>query len=283
MSRGDQPQQQGPLVDWEAHAVPGKYRLDCPVCGEGSRDKTMGLTRRECNFGVAHCFRCEYVETNRSKYITPFRRPVATAQTPPGLNPWAQNLWSQCQPLSGVAKEYLHSRACLIPPTDGHLRWHPEVKHVPTGHVGPALVALVTNVLTGQKLSLHRTWITPKGKVEGLGSRVRMLLAGHSTAQGVIRLWPDECVTSKLGIGEGIETCLSLQGIPTWCSLDAGHLAAFPVIDRVQELFIARDRDVSGERAAETCARRWSAANRRVWISAQSDGDLNDLARSTGV
>lgn len=285
------PQRKAGAVDWRAFAEPGQYRVMCTICGSGERDKTLGLKRQEDGFGVAHCFRCGYVET-----VVPSRRPhivsgviparrsdVAGNQRPAGLSAWARSMWANCLPIQGVAKDYLLSRHCNIPPAEGDLRWHPNVKHSSSGYEGPALVALVTDVLTGQELSLHRTWITATGKVEQLGKEARMLLAGHKTTRGVVRLWPDKDVSTRLAVGEGIETALSVPGIPAWCVLDACHLARFPVIDRINELFIARDRDGPGERAADQCARRWSEARRLVWVSGQSVGDLNDHARSVAA
>jgi hypothetical protein len=36
--------------------------------------------------------------------------------------------------------------------------WHPALPH-PSGHVGPAIVAVVTDALTGEPINLHRTWL----------------------------------------------------------------------------------------------------------------------------
>ncbi len=117
----------------------------------------------------------------------------------------------------------------MIPPAYGALRWHPALKH-PSGHVGPGLVALVTDIHSNEALSLHRTWITATGKADV--HPPRMPLANHTLKNGVIKLCPDEEVGHTLGIAEGIETALSMAHSvqPVWATIDAGHLAKFPVL-----------------------------------------------------
>jgi phage/plasmid primase-like uncharacterized protein len=155
------------------------------------------------------------------------------------------------------------------------------LKH-PAGYIGPALVALISDTLTGEPLSLHRTWIKPDGSKAAVDPP-RLLLKGHPISGGVIRLWPDEAVTTGLGIAEGIETALSLaHGFsPVWSCIDAGHLARFPLLNGISELIIAADNDQAGRKAAEECAQRWAdRATVRV-ISAENDGcDLNDEVRT---
>lgn len=191
------------------------------------------------------------------------------------LSDWGHTLWKSTMELFGVAVVYLEHRHCVVPPRYGDLRWHPALKH-PSGHVGPGLVALVTDIHTNEPLSLHRTWICSTGKAEVYPQR--MQLAHHSLKNGVIRLWPNDEVGHVLGISEGIETGLSMAHAvqPVWACMDAGHLEKFPVLPGVRELFIAQDADPAGARATAACAQRWHAAGRLVQISSQPTGDLND-------
>jgi putative DNA primase/helicase len=272
------------MIEWKTFDV-GDHRISCPTCGRGKRDKTAGLTINLDWSGVVHCFRCGHVENYRpdagAQIIRQALIKPAAAQSEKrtSLSAWGQEFWSKCVPLSGVALEYLEYRQCVIPPVDGDLRWHPAVKHGMTRYVGPALVGLITDIHTGNPLSLHRTWITPTGKASHLGAQARMLLGNHSTLNGVIRLWPDDMVTYGLAIGEGIETCLSLAHgyTPVWATVDAGHLAKFPVLDGIETLLIARDRDPAGEKASKECADRWVAAGKRVVITRQEANDINDV------
>lgn len=51
-------------IDWSAYP-PGDHRVKCPSCGRPSpSDKTMGITIDSDGSGVAHCFRCEFVESH---------------------------------------------------------------------------------------------------------------------------------------------------------------------------------------------------------------------------
>ena len=164
------------------------------------------------------------------------------------------------------------------------MRWHPEIKH-PSGYLGPALVALVTDIRDArQYLSLHRTWIAADGS--GNKAQVdppRLLLKGHRKSGGCIRLWPDDGVTLGLGIAEGIESALTLaRGFtPLWATIDASNLAAFPVLPGIEALTVAVDHDTAGLKGFKMVAERWHAAGREVRkVLVRSPGaDLNDWAR----
>ena len=269
------------MLDWLDYQI-GAHRIQCPECGRGAKDKTVGLTIEQDGNGVAHCFRCGYVETHRPDGNKVKRQPTIRPAIDPNikrnesLSDWGRELWRNCHPLSGVALSYLRARRCMIPPESGHLRYHPALRH-PCGYVGPALVALITDVLTGKHLSLHQTWITPTGKANI--DSPRRLLANHAIEGGCIRLWPDEYVTHGLGLAEGVETALSLAWAyaPVWATIDAGHLAKFPVLGGVESLVIAQDKDAAGIAAASKCACRWADAGREVFVTRQEVNDLNDV------
>jgi hypothetical protein len=267
-------------IDWQAYAL-GEYRIECPRCGRGGRDKTLGLTIKT-DTSLAHCFRCEFVETYKAGRESFTRGPTFKPQRTPSLikheslSQWGRDLWTECRALDGLALEYLAYRRCVIPPKESDLRWHQRLKH-PSGYTGPALVGLVTDATTGEPLSLHRTWITPTGKA--LVNPPRMHLANHSIKNGCIRLWPDKDVKTELAIAEGIETALSLaHGLtPVWSVTDAGHMAKFPVISSVETLTIAADNDSAGLSAANKCASHWVSHGKRVRVTRQHCNDINDL------
>lgn len=267
--------------------LPGDHRVTCPSCGRGERDKSAGLTVNPDGTSVLHCFRCSMTEAHRPDRTTARRaatiRPPAPAQEKrTTLSDWGRAIYRSCTPLAGtVGEQYLKARHCVIPPVDGALRYHHELKH-PSGYTGPALVALVTNVLTNEAMSLHRTWVTPTGKADL--ETPRLPLAGHSLKGGCIRLWADDAVTLGLGVGEGIETALSLAHAftPVWALIDAGHLAQFPVLAGIESLLIAQDQDRAGIDAADECARRWAAAGKETRVTDQGQNDVNDeIVRST--
>ena len=237
--------------------------------------------------GVAHCFRCGLVETLQGFDSRYGDGTMTRSKHFPGkilhesMSCFGRDLWASCKALEGVALDYLLARNCVIPPQDGHLRYHPALRHPVSGITGPALVALVSHATTGLPLTLHRTWIQADGH-KAMVAPPRMFLGGHRKAGGVVRLWPDDAVTLGLGIAEGIETALSLAHAftPVWACLDANNLATLSVPMGVESLLIAADNDQVGIDAARTCGVRWSEAGREVRIATpDGDGaDLNDLA-----
>lgn len=268
--------------DWQDFAI-GEHRVICPQCGDGKRTKNAGL-KVDGDGAVLHCFKCSYIETFRDKISSIRRAPTIRPQRPPDqkqfttLSDWGRALWQSTVEISGVAVAYLEHRHCVIPPLYGDLRWHPALKH-PSGHVGPGLVALVTDIHTNEPLSLHRTWVAATGKADV--HPPRLPLANHSLKNGVIRLWTDDEVGHTLGIAEGIETALSMAHAvqPVWATIDAGHLAKFPVLAGMTELYIGQDQDPAGVAASTSCAARWHAAGRRVEVSCQTKNDINDSVR----
>jgi len=156
-----------------------------------------------------------------------------------------------------------------MPPDGSDVRWHPRVKHTPSGYEGAALIALVTCAKTNAPMSIHRTWI----KSDGNKSRIepaKMYAGDHPIAGGVIRVYPDDTVTTGLALAEGIETALSVAHVhtPVWATGDAGNLRRFPVLDGIECLTIYADNDASGTGvdAAHACAEMWSHAGREVYV-----------------
>ena len=270
------------MIQWN-HYEPGAHRISCANCGRGDRDKTLGLKVNVDGTGVAHCFRCDFIETYRpeqgARLVTltqPRIRGVPLTAKRATLAPYARALWAATEPLGGVPLAYLEARHCRIPPRDADLRCHDCLRHC-SGYEGPALVALVTDAVSAEPISLHRTWVRADGRKADLESP-RLLLGGHRKQGGVIRLWPDEAVTSGLGIAEGIETALSLAHgfTPVWALIDAGNLAAFPHLPGIQTLMIGADNDPAGRTAATACAIRWADAGAKVFVTRQAENDLND-------
>ena len=132
------------------------------------------------------------------------------------------------------------------------LRWH-EGQH--------AIIALMTDAVTGEPYGVHRTYLNPDGT-----KRERKMLG----RAGVIRLSPDEDVTQGLGICEGVEDGLAILisgWSPVWAATSKNNIANFPVLVGVECLTIFRDDDDTGKKAADACAARWTASGREVFIS----------------
>lgn len=209
------------------------------------------------------------------------------------LSEYGRDIWSDARPLAGtIGEQYLKARRCVLPPADGDLRFiaappypklgaTPEERAAQPDFTGPALVALVTDIATGEPIGLHRTWICADGTKANTPGPARLLLGGHRKQGGVIRLWPDEAVTSGLALCEGIETALSLAHAfrPVWSAIDAGNMAGLPVLDGIECLTIGADNDAAGIAAAQKLGRRWADAGRTVSIvrPARAGLDLNDV------
>jgi len=72
-----------PSISWR-DLTPGEHRLTCIHCSRGKRGKTLGVTVDDSGAGIAHCFRCEYVETYRPE------RPGSGLQPKPQRHPAQQ-------------------------------------------------------------------------------------------------------------------------------------------------------------------------------------------------
>jgi len=264
----------------------GEHRIPCPTCAKSKRDKTLGVTVDQ-DGGVFHCFRCGAAGAWRNDHAVrataPSRSLMPKVEKHLTLAANWRQFWRDLKPISGTARKYLDARQCAIPLADGDLRCTESLRH-PSGYVGPALVALVTDAVTRDPLTLHRTWIKSNGTKADVDPP-RLLLGKHRKQGGVIRLWADEAVSSSLAIAEGIESTLSLATVqtPVWALIDAGNLAAFPVLDGVEDLLIFADHDAAGLRGADECAERWRGAGRHVGIakSPVPGEDANDFLRRT--
>jgi hypothetical protein len=129
------------------------------------------------------------------------------------------------------------------------------------------MLARITDAISAEPISLHFTRLNADGSK--VADSPKKLLSAHRKAGGVIRLWRDEAVTQGLAIAEGIESALAAAHgfAPIWSCIDAGNLAAFPVLGGIEALMIVADNDETGIDAAENCARRWANAGREVRIA----------------
>jgi hypothetical protein len=161
------------------------------------------------------------------------------------------------------------------------VRFHPSCPFA--GKRLPAMVALVREVVTDTPKAIHRTALTTDGHKVKVDGKDRLALG--PIAGGAVKLTPDADVTLALGIGEGIESTLSLRlaaefgNSPVWSVISAGGIEHFPVLAGIETLWIAVDHDEAGIKAALACASRWQASGRecfRVTPSAPRE-DLNDL------
>ena len=168
----------------------------------------------------------------------------------------ALGIWSETVEYRGtLAERYLMEQRGLNVRSlqlDHVLRWH-------TG-IG-ALVAVMTDPVTGKLCGIHRTFLDADGR------KIERKMLGQ---QGVVRLSSDDQVTGGLGLTEGIEDALAIllcDWAPVWAATSAGAIARFPVLSGIGGLTVFADTDAPGTTAAEMCAARWQAAGRDVRIS----------------
>jgi hypothetical protein len=148
------------------------------------------------------------------------------------------------------------------------------------------MVALVRSIISDEPQAIHRTALTPDGRKADLGDVQAKKMLGPR-AGGVIKLTQDADAGRCLGLGEGIETTMSLRehpdfaGVPVWAAICADGLRHFPVLAGIESLIIAVDMDESaaGQSAAAELCQRYEAAGICVTTVAppRVGLDLNDL------
>jgi phage/plasmid primase-like uncharacterized protein len=209
---------------------------------------------------------------------------------------FALELWREADRADATPVAIYLTRRGLYPPSPDVIRFHP---CCPFGQdangrtiTTPAMLALVRNIVSNEPQAIHRTALDGCGnKIEFIGQdgKPRSRMALGSIHGGAVKLTDDAGVTKAVGIGEGIETSLSLQQLPEWFSspvwslLSKNGVRDFPVLSGVETLMVGVDHDVKqdGQKAATAVAARWRAVGREVllaWPSSPGD-DINDVVR----
>lgn len=235
-----------------------------------------------------------------------------------------QRTWSECVPITspsaGPAMKYLASRKIILRNlsvlSDGDcVRFHPalpyfeEVEVTKAGEDGktittsrwqkkgdyPAIVCAIRDV-TGELITLHRTYLSPKGTKAKVGEARKMMSVPDdmTVVGGSIRMGTP--AHGVLGVAEGLETALSgyrASGIPTWSLVNTTLLEGFEVPDGVHTVIIWADKDKShaGESAANVLKTRLEALGLRVLVMipqqpvpARAKGvDWNDVLCTQGL
>lgn len=195
----------------------------------------------------------------------------------------ALSIWNQARHSIGSPVErYLERRGVALPNDSREvIRFHPSCPFA--GTRTRAMVALVRNIVTNEPVAIHRTALSLDGHKIEVNGHDRLALGPISG--GAVKLTADEDVTTCLGIGEGIETTLSLRRStefgesPVWSLIAAGGISTMPVLPGIEVLWIATDHDPAGLKASHNCADRWQSAGAETYlITPDAPGaDLNDL------
>jgi hypothetical protein len=278
----------------------------CPVCG-GTDRFSINIAKqlwhcRGCQHGgdvialVCHLDRLAFREAVEQLAGRPAQPPNLSADEPriskpptPGPAPDNGNrepalrIWRKAiDPRGTLVETYLQSRGLDMPyeATFETIRYQPRLFF--RGETFPAMIALVRSVKGDTPQAVHITPLVdpPEGKK-------RARFSYGPIVGGAIKLMPDADVTLCLGIGEGIESALSLRcwdcfgASPVWSLITSNEVKKLPVLTGIQTLWIAVDDDPAGITAAATVSARWLEAGREVFkLKARNPGaDLNDAIR----
>jgi putative DNA primase/helicase len=163
-------------------------------------------------------------------------------------------------PADGTSVESYFASRGLHVPVPQTIRFHPGLRHYPSGTTWPAMVALVTRGRDDAPLAIHRTFLTRDGNRKAPVDPQKMMLG--PCRGGAVRLAPAGDV---LMVGEGIETCLAAmqaRGLPAWAALSTSGLLTLELPDDVRDVIVLADGDEPGEAAARgaACAGRGKGA-----------------------
>jgi hypothetical protein len=208
-----------------------------------------------------------------------------TIATQPGYPPVttrppeaARRLFASAKPIRGtIAETYLRNRgianACHITA----LRFHPRCWY--RAHDGalretwPALIAAVTD-LNGRITGVQRTWLARDGCGKAPLATPRRAM-GQLAGNGVRFGTP----TDVIATGEGLETMLALRqmlpAMPMVAALSASHLAMLILHPGLRRIYIARDNDRAGRRAADRLAARARTDGIEALFLTPSTDDFN--------
>jgi putative DNA primase/helicase len=261
---------------------PGAHRTACPECKK-PKDQALKVDISD-DGAVWYCHRCHWTGNTSTgiRHEGEPRRHHRDEPKPTTLAVEYRKLFFREAKLIGVddiGGRYFTYRCCARPASD-HVRLHPGVWHSGERREIPAILSLITNVLTGEPQSLHMTFLRRDGSGKADIERPKMYLAGHAKAGGCVRLDPDDAVEMGLIISEGIETALTyrLEFSPIWAALDAGNIASFPLLNGIEGLTVLVDNDDAGRAAFEKVATRWRAVGKECIgiMSPVAGEDIND-------
>lgn len=199
---------------------------------------------------------------------------------------WA--IWMASVPPAGtLAQTYLTARRCWQPwlASGNAIRFSPACS-MDDGGTYPAMVAAMTDALTGEFTGCHRTHIAPGGS--GKGARGKRMLG---TAKGAVVRLRDE-PGSTACFAEGIETALSTPALigatppKVIATLSAGTMRTLPIMPGVENALVMADIDESeaGLEAAKHLAAEYHIAGKEWAIHTPPPPylDANDALTGCG-
>jgi hypothetical protein len=228
----------------------------------GEHGDLLDVIARTCRLGA---FRDVLHEARRFLSLPQPEPHAAVPRMPPapsGSPEAARRLLAASRPILGtIAETYLRSRGVAGVRDLDCLRFHPRCYYRAHDNAPretwPALVAAVTD-LDGALTGILRTWLARDGSGK----------APLATPRRALGRLLGSCVrfgraTDVMAAGEGLETMLSLRvvlpAMPLVAALSSAHLAELILPAGLRRLYIARDNDRAGHRAAEALGIRANA------------------------
>jgi putative DNA primase/helicase len=274
--------------------VPSGQLVHCPVPshGRGRGDEHPSLLVRAEPWGLhVHCFaKCSREDVltelgRRGLLPNPGQLPKRPAIIRSGDTvTLAMALWREARsPEFTLVDDYLSGRRLVLDPEVlWVVRYHPSLWFKQEQRTRPGLLALLTDVSSGEPCGIIRTFLNPdfvsRKHYDPRCKLGRRMLGRAKHAAVKLGSSPNP---SKLVIGEGTESCLAAWMMhlrPIWALGSAVGVAAFPLLPFVEQLIILRENDKVGREAADTCADRWLRAGRRVLFAPVPQGkDHNDM------
>jgi hypothetical protein len=190
----------------------------------------------------------------------------------------ARRLFHAGRPIPDTpAEAYLRARGITGPLDWPALRYHPSIwyrqNEAHSRQSWPAFLAAVTD-LGGTVTGIQRTWLDRDRPAKAPVADPRRALGclfGNGVRFGIAR--------DTIAAGEGIETMLALKSVlpqlPMIAGLSANHLAALNLAPLWRRLYVARDNDAAGHRAALRLHERGYAAGIDVRELVPVYGDFN--------
>jgi len=186
----------------------------------------------------------------------------------------ALDIWRESRPAAGtLVEKYLRRRGITLP-VPPSIRYHPGLKHGPTGLTLPVMVAAV-QAPDRRVTAIHRTFLNEfGGKANVLTSKMALGPLGA----GAVRMAK---AGPLLGLAEGIEDALAAMKIcnlPCWASLGGARLARVDLPGEVREVHIFADADDAGREAAEKAVRRFrrEGLKARAFLPTGGAKDMNE-------
>jgi putative DNA primase/helicase len=175
---------------------------------------------------------------------------------------FARSIWDATKPAKGtLVEKYLVETRKLELPDSEAVRFHPRLRVTHTDRFAPAMVCIMTDILTDDFTGVHRTFLTDDGR------KISNAVLGRARGSA-IKL--DLLEGEGLGIAEGIETAIAARFLyrPMWSVISAGGMRHFPVLPAIEHLEIFADNDLNGvgEAAARECLERWENQGAEVAI-----------------